>query len=244
MNPLLNKPLASGAKLPQYSTILHILLRGLICTQWGAAIGSAATKSWDAFAISFWVVFCIFSHQLFFSSKRIGKIWLAENAGISIRRYQTQLSGRHTLLNTIMALNPDTFARDQHQQMLESFDQQTLRWIDPILKDCLDRDNWQEATRMAFIERIHASQASCKERCCNMTHDIAPWQDKYGHNYWCKYIPEGIDMGIKIGEAAGIQTFMDLHPKTAGLRSTEKGTNKQEDFEPNISVEQQGSEHC
>jgi hypothetical protein len=189
-------------------------------------------------------MFCIFSHKFFFSSKRIGEIWLAENAGISIRRYQTQLSGRHTLLNMIMAMNPDTSARDQHQQMLEKLDQQALRWIDPILKECLDRDNWQEASRMAFIERVHASQALCEEKRGNMAHTIAPWQDQYGHKYWCKYIPEGINMTIKICETAGIQTFVSLNSKTAGLLSTEQGTNKQEGLKPNTPFERQALEYC
>ncbi|KAF7540971.1 hypothetical protein G7054_g904 [Neopestalotiopsis clavispora] len=246
VNALLNKPLESDAKIPRSSTtlqkILYVLLQGLILAQWGAAVGSAVMKSWDAFAISFWVVFCIFSHNCFFSSERIGEIWLAESAGISIRRYETQLSTRRALLNTIMALNPDTFAKGQ--QTLEEFDKQALKWIDPILKESVDRDSWQEASRLALIERNNAGQTLCGEGSSSMTHAISPWQDVYGHHYWCKYIPEGIDMAIKIGETAGIRIFTSLNSKNVGLLPTEKGKDKEEnDDQPSHSSLQLDDKH-
>ncbi|KAK6064178.1 hypothetical protein SCUP515_11923 [Seiridium cupressi] len=221
VNALLNKPLESGSKDAQHLTSLQTLLQGLICAQWSTAIGSAATKNWDAYAISFWVLFCIVSHKFFFSSKRIGKIWLSEGAGIEVRRYQTQLSSRRAFLNTIVALNPDTFAKDEHHKMLEDFDKQALKWIDPILKKSCDRDSWQEASRLALIERIGTARASYDERG-NMTQAMSIWQDKYGHNYWCKYISEGIDMAIKIGEIADMRTFTSTNSKLGGFTSTEK----------------------
>ncbi|KAK9769452.1 hypothetical protein SCAR479_13877 [Seiridium cardinale] len=221
VNALLNMPLENSSKDPQHLTSLQTLLQGLICAQWATAIGSAATKNWDAYAISFWVLFCIISHKFFFSSERIGKIWLSEGAGIGIRRYQTQLSSRRAFLNTIMGLNPDTFAKDEHHRILEDFDKQALKWIDPILKKSRDRDGWQEAARLALIERIGAARASYDEHG-NLTQAMSTWQDTYGHNYWCKYISEGIEMAIKIGEIADIRTSISTNSKLGGLTSTEK----------------------
>ncbi|KAM0817889.1 hypothetical protein AB5N19_03696 [Seiridium cardinale] len=120
-----------------------------------------------------------------------------------------------------MGLNPDTFAKDEHHRILEDFDKQALKWIDPILKKSRDRDGWQEAARLALIERIGAARASYDEHG-NLTQAMSTWQDTYGHNYWCKYISEGIEMAIKIGEIADIRTSISTNSKLGGLTSTEK----------------------
>jgi len=50
------------------------------------------------------------------------------------------------MLNTILALNPDTFALDSSKREIRSsFDGQALRWIDPILEPGVIRTRWQEA---------------------------------------------------------------------------------------------------
>ncbi|KAK6196688.1 hypothetical protein LQW54_011256 [Pestalotiopsis sp. IQ-011] len=208
VNALLNKPLEAGSKESQHSAMLGVTLQALVCAQWATAIGSAATKGWDAYAISFWVLFSIFSHKFLFTGNLIARLWLAQGAKIDIYRYRTQLSSRRASLSTILALNPDTFSKDGNGRLLDRIDEQALKCIDPILEKSRDRDSWQEASRLALMQQVKAPDASSGER--NKTPaDSQELEKTYGHNYWYKYIEEGVNMAIKIGQVAQVPTAVD-----------------------------------
>ncbi|KAF7538972.1 hypothetical protein G7054_g2539 [Neopestalotiopsis clavispora] len=212
VNALLNKPLETGSQDTQYSTILGITLQALICAQWAIAIGSAATKGWDAYAISFWILFSIISHKLLFPGNFIARLWLAEGAEIDVRRYHTKLSSRRAFLNTILALNPDTFLKPDNGHLLDQLDEQALKWIDPVLEKSRDRDIWQEASRLALLQQVKLMDASSGKRS-KVTAAFQELETSYGHHYWYKYIEEGIDMAVKIGQTIRVPTAIDSYKK-------------------------------
>ncbi|KAK3363968.1 hypothetical protein B0T25DRAFT_562945 [Lasiosphaeria hispida] len=139
------------------STILNSLLNRLLepqASQWALALGAAASKDWNAYFISFWVAFCICVHAYVIPSKREARGWLTYHAGLRIARYQTTLSSRRALLNTVLALNPDTFSLPHgaaHEDRTK-LDEGALKWIDPILERGSSRTKWEQATLKAMNE--------------------------------------------------------------------------------------------
>lgn len=87
-------------------------------------------------------------------SKREARGWLTYHAGLRIARYQTTLSSRRALLNTVLALNPDTFSLPHgaaHEDRTK-LDEGALKWIDPILERGSSRTKWEQATLKAMNE--------------------------------------------------------------------------------------------
>ncbi len=199
VNALLNLPLRVN-KFPKANHwVFNITLRLLILGQWTLAIGAAATQNWDSYFITFWILFWIFSNAFMFSAKRCCRNWLEKSAGFQLRRFQATLSSRRALLNTIIALNPDTFPFDvaTMQESRQSFFPSSLAWIDPILKHGTHQSMWEEATHVAMTtieigeERSEEQRTGKGESDMNGT-KLSPWWKNYQKYYWCKFISEGI----------------------------------------------------
>ncbi|KAI0907409.1 hypothetical protein F4823DRAFT_553607 [Ustulina deusta] len=203
VNSLLNWPLRSEPLSSKRTRAwLRMLLRVLILGQWAAAIGAAAVKDWNAYLITIWIVICIFSHTFAFSGKRSVKSWLRHFADIEMERFTTQLSSRRALLNTIIALNPDTFSIDRNgKENLDKFDSGSLLWMDPILKAGPERSMWEEATRQAMVEERNL-EAETTESESGVDQIHPNWEKVFGDRYWCKYIPEGMTMASMIRSQA------------------------------------------
>lgn len=77
----------------------------MLC-QWAFAIGATTLKGLDSYFITFWIMFCVFSHAYLFPPESTLKNWMQTDAGVAMNRYQIQLGSRRALLNTILALNP------------------------------------------------------------------------------------------------------------------------------------------
>ncbi|KAI0550633.1 hypothetical protein F4679DRAFT_199856 [Xylaria curta] len=212
VNSLLNWPLRSKPLSSKHvRTWLRILLRILILGQWATAIGAAAVKDWNAYFITIWIVICILSHTFVFSAKPAIKSWLRHYADIEMERFTTQLSSRRALLNTVLALNPDTFSIDRDgMENLDKLDPGSLLWIDPILKAGPDRSMWEEATRQAMVEeRDQETEPKVSDSSDDKLHPN--WTEAFGDRYWCKYIPEGMIMAAKIRSQARLSgRFVDV----------------------------------
>ncbi|KAL4928128.1 uncharacterized protein BDV17DRAFT_101256 [Aspergillus undulatus] len=215
VNSLLNRPLepTGGPVPPLMVSFLRVLLRVLILGQWGLVIASAALQGWDAFFVTFWLVFCIFLHAYLLPPSVGAKDWMRYNAGIQIERFGTKLSSRRALLNTIVALNPDSFAlipSTENDADWSKFNRDAMRWVDPILAPGNSRSKWEDATRQAMKE---AAEKYKDDKLASST-----WYDKGGSvlgeewnteypnssNYWKPFILEGIHMAAKIREEAAL----------------------------------------
>ncbi|KAF7586205.1 hypothetical protein BBP40_009296 [Aspergillus hancockii] len=214
VNSLLNRPLepSDDAVSSPTASWLQGMLRILILGQWGLVIGAAALKNWDAFFITFWVVLCIFSHAYLIPPSLGAKDWMRLNARIRIERVGTQVSSRRALLNTIIALNPDSFAwsASKQQEDRSKLDESGMRWVNPVLAPSSSRSQWEEATRRAMNEA--AERYSNAELASAMWHDekggvlSAEWNTGYPSDkyYWKPFILEGIHMAAKIRQEASV----------------------------------------
>ncbi|KAI1206346.1 uncharacterized protein F4807DRAFT_236774 [Annulohypoxylon truncatum] len=201
LNSLINrplKPLGSVQKPASYIS-LRVALRVLILGQWALALGAAATKDWNAYFITFWISFCIFMQAYVMPPERGAKEWMKSYAGIRIERYHTQLSSRRALLNTIIALNPDSFSlRPGTQQEDRSrFSSEAMKWIDPILGVTSGRERWEEATLKAMNHAVKDEGQEGKS-------SRAEWEEEYKKDFWAPFIMEGIYMADKIKEQANL----------------------------------------
>ncbi|RHZ67142.1 uncharacterized protein CDV56_107392 [Aspergillus thermomutatus] len=215
VNSLLNRPLEhTGATVPPLAASwLRVMLRILILGQWGLVIAVAALQEWDAFFITFWLVFCILSHAYILPPSAGAKDWMRFNARIQIERFGTQVSSRRALLNTIVALNPDSFAWSPSKQQEDrtKLDRGGMRWVDPVLAPSDSRSQWEEATRRAMNEA--AERYSNAELASSVWHEkkgdvlSAKWNSDYpsgSRNYWKPFILEGIHMAAKIRQEAAV----------------------------------------
>lgn len=211
VNSLLNRPLEASGPKPASSAIagvLRVALRSLILGQWAMAIAAAATKNWNSFFICFWVVFSISTHAYLIPPTSLAKDWLRSCAKVKLRRYQTQVSSRRALLNTLVALNPDTFPETSAPQGLHGedrtgFSKEGMRWIDPILKPTHSRTAWEGATREALEELSGLTPADLTSelyRSSEVNFLSAGWNSKYRGKecYWKKFITEGIYVAASI----------------------------------------------
>lgn len=198
VNSLLNRPLRRQREISRDHWVLGLALRLLILGQWAMAIAAAAIQEWDAFFITFWIMMCIFSHSYLFSPERSTTSWMKHFAQIHLEKFEVTLSSRRALLNTIMALNPDTFpydlktSQEKHDQLYSG----ALKWIDPILAQGPDRTRWQEATRLAMTEA--AEKNSSQEKRLDSDEDTS--SKSFEANYWYRFIGEGVDIATKIAE--------------------------------------------
>ncbi|KAI0906493.1 hypothetical protein F4823DRAFT_76024 [Ustulina deusta] len=207
VNALLNLPLRVKRFSWTNHWTLNIALRILVLGQWSLAIGAAATQGLDAYIITFWIVFCIFSNVFIFSSRHCCQHWLEQSASFRLSRIEVKLSSRRALLNTLVALNPDSFPfdPDSKQDMLGSFHLSSLAWIDPILKCCPDRSLWEEATRMAMATEHNTKKAIKGQKPPGKNSPAEPdWISNYKKWYWCRFISEGMSVAEKIKQEANL----------------------------------------
>lgn len=158
-------------------------------------------------------MFCVFSHAYLFPPESTVKNWIQTDAGVAMNRYQIQLSSRRALLNTILALNPDTFKVDEvTKKETTLFFDNALRWINLILKEGPERTKWEEITRLVMIEaRPPPDDASSQ-----YSDTLGEGDDEdhgevsspktliqsYETKYWHKYIFEGIEIAARIRRVA------------------------------------------
>jgi hypothetical protein len=210
VNSLLNRPLEpNGPSLsPTMAKVCRFLLRILILGQWGLAIAAAATKNWNSYFICFWISFSIFSHAYLITPQRSAKDWSKFQANLTIKRYATKISTRRALMNTIVALNPNSFSFDSQAgvQDMTKFYKEGMRWLDPILIPSRNRSIWEEATLKAMAEaqqQLGAGDASLTQFRRHPGHCLSRiWNTDYASFYWGRFIPEGIYMARKIKNAA------------------------------------------
>ncbi|KAJ2979088.1 hypothetical protein NQ176_g3455 [Zarea fungicola] len=196
VNRLLNWPLKPEMHPVANNRFLLIVLQGLILAQWALTVFASASQGWDAFLITFWVAFSLFANACIFTPRRITSNWMKQHADLRLERFCTDLSSRRALLNTIVALNPDTFAFDEVKNQVDytSLSSGGLSWIDPILKQGDDRTKWEEATWRAMLA-TRTGQYSENGESDGRGDDSGPL-------YWHKFIPEGIEVANRIKETA------------------------------------------
>ncbi|KAI0530010.1 hypothetical protein GGR58DRAFT_272782 [Xylaria digitata] len=207
VNSLLNHRLRRRRFFNTQNPLLNTTLRILILGQWALAIGAAALQAWDAYLITFWVAFCILSHTFVFPPERCAEDWAKRVAGLRFERFETLLSRRRPLLNTIMMLNPDTFPVDPNtnKEDHDKFYEGALQWIDPILKRGADRAKWEEATHRAMADAKKMPQASKGNGKITVNGlEGGKWAKDYEGCYWRSSIVEGIVIAKKIAEKAGL----------------------------------------
>ncbi|KAI1490446.1 hypothetical protein F5X96DRAFT_549945 [Biscogniauxia mediterranea] len=209
VNAFLNLPL----RVKRFSGTNHwafdVALRILILGQWSLAIGAAADQGWDAYIITFWIVFCIVSNIWVFSTRNCCKDWLEKYSGFRLKRIETKLSSRRALLNTLIALNPDSFPFDpiSKQNILETLYPGSLAWIDPILKHCPDRSLWEEATCMAMAANYDNKKGGANKEGETPRRNSSgepDWTENYKQRYWCKFISEGITVAENIKQEGNL----------------------------------------
>jgi hypothetical protein len=210
VNSLLNRPLEPNGPSPSptVAKALYFLLRFFILGQWALALAAAATKDWDAYFICFWISYSVFSHAYLVTPNRGAKDWSKYHANLKVERYGVKISTRRALINTIVALNPDTFSFDEAETPdMTNFYSEGLKWIDPILTRSNNRTLWEKATREAMMEaqsQIAADGLSKFQRQPDSCLSPA-WNSTYADPsrcYWRRFIPEGMYIAEKIKRVA------------------------------------------
>ena len=138
-----------------------------------------------------------------------------------MRRYNTQASTRRSLLNLIVALNPDSFDLGQDGVTDYShFSRNGLKWVDPILTPCKSRSDWEDATREATPAALKAIQSvgvnasdlwdpdsdfpsQDWNKKWRISRADGPGQGREAY-YWRRFIPEGIYLAAKIKAEANL----------------------------------------
>ncbi|KAJ4171715.1 hypothetical protein NW754_000294 [Fusarium falciforme] len=217
VNSLVNRPLEPmGPSLSASATaVCRFLLRACIIGQWALVLAAAATKDWNAYFICIWVSLSIFSHSYLITPTRVARAWAKERANLKIERLSTRLSSRRALLNTVIALNPDSFPHDEAGATdWTQFYAQGLKWLDPILKSSDNRTRWEEATRQAMEE----CDTEFAAKDLDLTLDkyqrkvdnfLSPtWHDNFSQkgDYWKDFIAEGIYVANKVRKARNLPT--------------------------------------
>ncbi|KAJ2974249.1 hypothetical protein NQ176_g6156 [Zarea fungicola] len=208
INSLLNRPLKQQRPpcSPSTKILLRLFLRICIAGQWGAAIAAAVTKGWSSYLISLWQCSIILFHAFLVTPSDAAKDWATRHARLKIQRFGIQASSRRALLNTIVALNPNTFpATERGAPNRAKFFVTGMKWIDPILTGSADRECWEEATRQAMIEASKLKEmvgvSSAEAQPFLADFPSQPWRDKFARHYWMERIPEGILLADKLRDA-------------------------------------------
>jgi len=202
LNSLLNRPLeprGPSVSTPTTRTLFRTVLRILILSQWAMILAAAATKDWNSYFICFWITFCIAVHAYVIPVRSSAADWVVGYAGVRLKRYQTSLSSRRAILNTILALNPATPALGSETQQPSPIgpDEGPFKWIDPILEQGPARARWQEASRMLMEE---AQSRGGKDAA----YPSSRWADEYSRDYWSPYVLEGIEVAAQIKQEANL----------------------------------------
>jgi hypothetical protein len=213
VNSLLNRPLEpNGPSLPPaVAAVFRSVLRLFILGQWGLVLGAAATQNWNSYFICFWISFSIFSNAYLITPERIAESWSKSQANLKIERYNTRVSTRRALINTITALNPDTFSFDGEVGApdMTKFNGESMNWVDPILARSSSRTTWEEATRKAMMKahpQLMIDDLSLPKFREHPNNFLTPtWNADYSDPdrcYWRRFIPEGIYIAAKIKKVA------------------------------------------
>jgi hypothetical protein len=216
VNSLLNRPLEPlGPSITSVtiSRTLRMALQVCIAGQWALVVGAAATKGFDAYGISFWIIFCILTHAFLIPPSTVAGEWLKSCGCLELRRYRLKVSSRRALLNTIMALNPDTFPEstktpggDDRSALYEG----ALKWIDPILARGSSRLRWESATREAMAAAAdYTSDVLTSTTWQGTSGELVgrEWNETYPPDrahYWRSSILEGIYAAERVKSMAGI----------------------------------------
>lgn len=196
VNSFLNRPLYRDKPThsPAIRRLLRVLLRVFILSQWAMATGAACLQEWNAFIISFWVALCIFSYSCAYTAQNGVKDWLQYDINLRLKRYEVTLSSRRALLNTVLALNPDTFdcVEGHDEDDLKAYREGAMKWLDHILAKGKSRSDWETAT----LNAIRSNSAEDVEE--GKQDDNKDWRKEY----WYKYIGEGIEMAKLIKREA------------------------------------------
>lgn len=204
LNSLLNRPLEpEGQPLPdKHRQLLRLLLRVLILGQWSLVVAAAALQDWDSLIITSWIIISILTHEYAIPVDKAAGDWMFNNAAIQMDRYQAKLSSRRALLNTVLALNPDTFSFQPSNDDPNEYEvdgsklaKNALKWIDPILEKVACRTKWEQASLEAMIE-FSDSKVPFQS-------PSQGWKDRHP-DYWAPYITEGIQMAAKIRSEAAL----------------------------------------
>jgi hypothetical protein len=210
LNSLLNRPLelTGSRSWLAYLPLLRTILRASILGQWSLALGAASLKDWNAYFITIWIIFCISVHAYVIPPPQEAKYWCESSAGIQIKRYTTTVSSRRALLNTIIALNPDTFTwmPKLGPEDRTKFQDGAMKWVDRILERGSSRTKWEQATLKAMNQAPR--QFSLEGPAVNITPDTdfpnKEWKAEYKDDYWMPFIHEGIYMAALIREKANL----------------------------------------
>ncbi|KAF3211110.1 hypothetical protein TWF191_010987 [Orbilia oligospora] len=205
INSLLNKQLESRRRpLPKRGyVLLRFLLRLFTLGQWAMVLASLTLKDMNAFVVATWIIICVLSQTYLYPPECAAKTWMKKIGRIEMKRYETETSSRRALLNTIMALNPDTFAEGTWEQLYSG----ALKWINPILEAGQSRSDWEEATRAAMEE---ASEIPVEELAAAKSLEVESgflsetWNEANERFYWKKFIHEGIYLASKVMKEGGL----------------------------------------
>lgn len=188
VNSFLNRPLyrEKSTHSPAIRRLLRVLLQGFIISQWAMAIAAASLQDWNALIISFWILSCIFSHTCIYTAQDGVKDWLQHDISLGLERYEVTLSSRRALLNTILALNPDTFdfVEGQDENNPKPYREGAMKWLDHVLAKGKSRSDWETAT----LNLMRSNGEDNVEE--GEQDDNKDWR----REYWYKYIGEGIEM--------------------------------------------------
>lgn len=207
LSSLLNRPLKPTGSRNQLNhlSLLRMTLRVLILGQWGLVLGAASLKDWNAYLLCFWIFFCIFVHAYILPASREASEWCKFTAGIQLERYQTKLSSRRALINTVVALNPDTFtcSPETEQEDRTRFHHGAMKWVDYILESGPSRAKWEQATLEAMNETVREFPMGSPDDNVKHEKDLsAEWNTAYEKDYWKPFVPEGIYMAHLIRKIA------------------------------------------
>jgi hypothetical protein len=141
LNSLLNKPLyrtGFAPTTPLTRRLLRLLLRFVIAGQWVLAVGSCALQDWNAFIVTFWIIFCAIMSLYVYPPSSSVRDWLRYTCRLAIQRIRADFSSRRAMLSAMVYLNPDS--REGRTE-----------WINPILAPSEERREWQTAL-LGFID--------------------------------------------------------------------------------------------
>ncbi|KAK2462364.1 hypothetical protein APHAL10511_005670 [Amanita phalloides] len=145
VDSLLNKPLLPTKPngLRKVATLegvslLRLLLKLIIATQWGLLIAASVLQNWDAILIAVALMFCACVTTFVFRPEVSLESWLRSNE-VGLEKLTVTFSGRRAMLSAMVAINPDS---------------EPTGWIDPILKTSGDRSPWERALKEWMWEGI------------------------------------------------------------------------------------------
>ncbi|CAI7638149.1 unnamed protein product [Penicillium bialowiezense] len=234
VNRLLNWPLKTEAHPNADHWLLRPFLRAMIISQWVLVVLASAGGAWDAYLVSAWIAFSVLSNSWGFKPEILTADWMRRHAGIRMERYCTQLSSRRALLNTLIALNPDSFPTDADGGKIDTsrISESAFAWIDPILKKGEARTQWEEDSRCALAEALdeQAHRPSVVPGGSWVHSRNGKSRTEKDGEHLHKYIHEGIQMARLILESASIDHssgYYNFQPSPSVPYPVQRATGRQ-----------------